>query len=74
MAAGHLWVANASSNSLTAYLAGSTGDAKPFARIAGPATGLNEPQALTVDANDNLLVANTFGESVTTYPLPLIGT
>ena len=36
-------------------------------RISGPATGLDAPEGLTIDGAGNLLVANTFGESLTEY-------
>jgi hypothetical protein len=70
---GRIWVANASANSITAYGVGTKGDTKPVARIAGSATGLNFPQGLALDAGGNLLAANTFGESVTAYPISFIG-
>ncbi|HEY3729142.1 MAG TPA: putative Ig domain-containing protein [Solirubrobacteraceae bacterium] len=66
-AGGMLWVADYGSDSLTAYRLGASGDAKPAARITGPATGLSNPEGLGVNTNGDLLVANQFGPSVTEY-------
>lgn len=43
------------------------------ATIGGPDTGINSPEGLTIDAAGNLLVANTYGERLTEYPLTARG-
>jgi sugar lactone lactonase YvrE len=46
--AGHLWVANASTASVTEYAANASGNAAPIATIGGKATNIARPQALLV--------------------------
>jgi hypothetical protein len=41
-----------------------------FARIAGPATGLNVPSGIAVDAKNNVYVANLQGASVEVFAIP----
>src|SRR5207244_1560613 len=43
------------------YPAGSKGNSKPSATIAGPETGLRDPYAIAVDARGSIYVANYQG-------------
>src|SRR2546422_5515094 len=47
-AAGDLYGANVSNNSITVYAAGATGDAPPPATIAGRNTGPNQPPGIAL--------------------------
>lgn len=42
----------------------------PVEKVAGPATGLNVPSGVTVDANKNIYVTNLQGSSVEVFSLP----
>lgn len=55
----HLYVANADGNAISVYAAGATGNTAPLRVIAGPATHLAFPDALSFDAAGNLLVAES---------------
>ena len=52
-----LFVANRDSNAITAYPLGASGDTAPVRTIAGPATGIVSPLALTSDSDGDLVVA-----------------
>lgn len=61
-------------DSVTIYSANSTGNVKPIARIAGPMTQLNDPNAIAVDEIGNIYVANNVSggasadlDSITVY-------
>jgi sugar lactone lactonase YvrE len=56
-AAGHLFVVNRGSSSVTEYAAGASGDAAPIAVLAGRHTQIINPQAIAVDSDGTLLVA-----------------
>jgi sugar lactone lactonase YvrE len=58
-----LYVANSSHNDVAVYPAGRL---EP-SRTIGVATGLEDPQALALDANGNLYAANTYESTVTVY-------
>src|SRR5207247_11230668 len=66
-AAGDLYVANVSNNSITVYAAGTTGNATPTATIAGSNTGLNGPTGIALDAAGHLKVANNGNSNITAY-------
>src|SRR3989441_626286 len=66
-AAGALADANPSSNSVTAYPAGATGNASPTATIAGNNTGLSGPEGIALDAAGHLSVANNGNSTMTVY-------
>ena len=68
-AAGSLVVADHSSNAVTIYASGATGNVKPAASIAGPDTGLDGPAGLTFDAAGDLWVSNSGNSSLTEYPV-----
>ena len=51
--------------SVTVYSPAADGDVRPLRMIAGPATGLRSPVALTLDAHDTLYVVNA--GTVTVY-------
>jgi DNA-binding beta-propeller fold protein YncE len=53
---GALYVANTDSNEILVFARGSSGNAAPIARIAGPTTQLVEPQALAIDSTGKLYV------------------
>jgi HYDIN/CFA65/VesB-like, Ig-like domain len=59
---GDVYIANAGTFSgigaLTVYPAGSNGDVLPSATIAGPSTGLDDPQGIALDAGGNIYVVN----------------
>ena len=62
-----LFVANFTSNSITVYAAGATGNATPTATIAGSNTGLNGPVGIVFNAARQLYAANTRSNSITVY-------
>ena len=66
-AAGHLFVAEFSDNSVTEYGAGSSGNAMPIATISGSSTGLTAPYGLGIDAAGDTFVTN-FGVNTVTAP------
>src|SRR3989449_2992462 len=66
-AAGDLYVANVSNNSITVYAAGTTGNATPTATIAGNNTGLSGPEGIALDAAGHLYVANNGNSTITVY-------
>jgi hypothetical protein len=45
--------------SIIIYRPGSSGDAAPMARIAGPKTGIDRPGKIALDSKDRIYVANT---------------
>ena len=62
--AGNIYVANLTGGSLnlgaiTVYPSGSNGDSTPDIVIAGPDTGLLNPQGIAVDSSGNIYVSNT---------------
>jgi hypothetical protein len=76
-AQGSVYVANfeggaSGSGNVTIYPAGSNGDVKPSATIAGNATLMRQPYGLALDSSGSILVANYFGgpagtRSITVY-------
>ena len=60
-------MANQAANSLTVYSAAAGVNAAPLATIAGPATGLGSPDALTIDSAGRVWVANASSNSLTEY-------
>ena len=56
---GTIWVANATSNTITAYPAGSNGDVTPSHSIGGPNTQLSAPLGLAIDSSDDIYVAQS---------------
>jgi len=62
-----LFVANFTSNSITVYAAGATGNATPTATIAGSNTGLNGPVGIVFNTARQLYAANTRSNSITVY-------
>jgi len=67
-AKGNIYVTNASSDTVTAYPAGSNGNATPSSTIGGPNTGLANPAGIALDASGNIYVANESDTTVTVYP------
>jgi sugar lactone lactonase YvrE len=66
--AGNLYVANrwgTGPGSVTVYAPAAEEDVRPIRMIAGPATGLNHPAGVALDAHDTLYVVNE--RSVTVY-------
>ena len=55
-----------STSSITVYPAGSNGNVKPIAAIAGPDTGLDDP-CIAVDSSGKIYAGNTT-DSITVYP------
>ena len=64
---------------VTVYSAGSNGNVAPTATISGLATGLVDPLSITLDSENNIYVANAYGQtggkksvawdsSIVTYP------
>src|SRR6266566_3002424 len=62
-----LYVANFLGNSITAYVAGASGNATPTATIAGGNTGLSAPVGIARDGAGNIYVANPGQESIVVY-------
>jgi len=60
--------AKAGDPSVTAYPAGSGGNVKPIAVIAGPCTGIQAPISLAVGSNGNLFVANSGSREIVVFP------
>src|SRR2546429_126026 len=67
-AAGDLYVANVSNNSITVYAAGTTGNATPTATIAGNNTGLSGPEGIALGAAGHLYVAHNRKNNTPAYP------
>src|SRR5690349_1296108 len=68
--AGNIYVANElgfSSNSVTVYAAGASGNATPTATIAGSNTGLSVPVVIAVDGAGKIYVTNFGNNSITVY-------
>ena len=68
---GKIYVANrgggrTSASSITIYPAGSSGNVKPIATIAGPRTGLDDP-CIAVDSSGKIYAGNA-SDSITVYP------
>src|SRR5438552_7370723 len=61
------YVANFLGNSITAYVAGASGNATPTATIAGGNTGLSAPVGIARDGAGNIYVANPGQESIVVY-------
>ena len=55
-----LFVANSGNNSITVYPRTASGNTAPIRRLAGAATGLNDPFGLVVDTVNNELVVADF--------------
>jgi len=71
-AAGELFVANYSNNSVTVFNRAANGNVAPIRTIVGDATGLSGPFAVATDAvNNELFVANV--NSITVYALGATG-
>ena len=66
-AAGRLYVANLTSNTITVYAAGAAGNATPAASIAGSNTGLSVPVGIALDATGRLYVIDNFSNTITIY-------
>ena len=66
-ATAYVFVANLFGNSVTEYAQGDNGDATPLATIAGPATGLSQPDGVVVSRSGALFVTNSANNSVTEY-------
>jgi sugar lactone lactonase YvrE len=67
---GKIYVANrgggrTNESSITVYAAGSSGNMKPIATIAGPDTGLDDP-CIAVDSNGEIYAGNS-NDSITVY-------
>ena len=67
---GKIYVANrgggrTNESSMTVYAAGSSGNMKPIATIAGPDTGLDDP-CIAVDSNGKIYAGNS-NDSITVY-------
>ena len=60
-----VFVTDKLSNSVTAYSAGSNGDAAPASTIAGASTGLAAPTGIALDTSGNIYVANAESGSET---------
>lgn len=52
---------------VTVFAPGATGNAAPSDTICGPATGLDSPFGIAIDAADNIYVVNSGNDSVTIY-------
>jgi Fibronectin type III domain len=69
--AGNLFVVNGNANagdgSVTEYAPGATGNAAPDVTLSGPASELNVPDGIALNAVGDLLVANSGNGSVTEY-------
>jgi len=68
--AGKIYVANrgggrTNASSITVYAAGSSGNIRPIATIAGPDTGLDDP-CIAVDSNGKIYAGNS-NDSITVY-------
>lgn len=68
---GKIYVANrggglSSASSITVYAAGSNGNVKPIATIAGPNTALDDP-CIAVDSSGKIYAGNA-SDSITVYP------
>jgi hypothetical protein len=66
-----IYVTDTSGPAIDIYRTDEHGEAKPIARIKGPATGLVGPSVVAVDAHHNVYVANVNGyyqASITVYP------
>jgi hypothetical protein len=69
-----VYVANENNASVTVYATTATGNAAPLRTIAGPATGFNFPESVTVDTvNNELYVADFFGQAVRVFALNASG-
>jgi sugar lactone lactonase YvrE len=58
---------------ITVYAAGATGNATPIQTISGANTGLDEPNGLALDSNNNIYVANEDSSTVTVYAATATG-
>jgi sugar lactone lactonase YvrE len=58
---------NFGSSSVTVYAAGASGDVAPIQAIAGADTGLDAPEGIAVDDQQNIYVANSGSNSVAVY-------
>ena len=71
-----IYVANSASpnNNLALYSPGANGDVGPTATLSNPATGVNDPTGMAIDASGKTYIANSFSSigqlsgSVTIYP------
>lgn len=66
-----IYVTNGHGPAIDIYSTDAHGESKPIARIKGPSTGLTGPEAVAVDANHNVYVADTNGSykaSIKVYP------
>lgn len=66
-AAGDIYVSGYSSNSVSVYAPGASGDPTPIRYISGSNTHFNEPSYLYVTPKGKLYVSNFGGESVNVY-------
>jgi 6-phosphogluconolactonase (cycloisomerase 2 family) len=62
-----LYVANLSSNAVTAYAADASGDVAPRVTIAGANTGLDQPAGIVRDATGRLYVATFYPPTVRVF-------
>ncbi len=53
-----LYVANGTTNSVTVYAAGASGNVAPIHTIAGPLTQLSVPSGIALDAAGDIYVSN----------------
>lgn len=67
VAAPTLYVGNPGANSITAYPPGANGDATPTLTLAGPETGLDNPNGIALDVTGDVFVANAGANSITEY-------
>jgi hypothetical protein len=62
-----LYVASRTSNAITSYPLGATGNAAPVTTLSGSSTGLAGPTGVLIDPSGILFVANAAGNAVTEY-------
>ncbi len=64
-----LYLADSAANAINVYNNASTLNLKvaPSRALTGPATQLNQPSGIAIDAVNKLIVSNTGGNSITVY-------
>ncbi|MFY9719713.1 MAG: hypothetical protein WAK16_08710 [Candidatus Cybelea sp.] len=65
-----IYVANGNGNSITAYPETANGNVAPALSISGPATSLEAPSGVALDASGKIYVSNSQGASVLTVYSP----
>jgi sugar lactone lactonase YvrE len=66
----NIWVANSGNNSITEYIAGTTGgttNLAPATTITGAATTLNNPNGIWIDSAGNIWVTNTTANTIAVF-------